>query len=355
MAARPRDRRRRDWPTGMREPRPGYFTWRHPETGAELAIGRVTLVDAKAQCMQANEYLIAKKPNLLERLTGAGNTVAMLMGEMPVSAVPNTAKSNRSLDKKIKAAVGNIMCAGLTVTHCAKIVEDEIKAGRARQALALRTRLLAICQRGMQLGWMEANVAEPTGKPKVTTKRGRLSLEMFLAVREKAPEVNEWLAGAMNVALVSGMDRDTLASLERTAVGQEVLTLNRGKTGVWIEIPLRLRLDALGMTLAEALASCRSRAISKFVVHHAKGWGNAPVGTGVHPDRITHAFAEARALAGIDGEDPPTWHEIRSLSKRLYDKQGGVDTKALLGHLTDKMSELYADSRGTEAIRVKVG
>lgn len=92
----------------------------------------------------------------------------------------------------------------------------------------------------------------------------------------------------------------------------------------------------------------------RYVIHHARRHGNAPLGSKVHPDRLSHAFAEARLLAGIDGPNPPTWHEIRSLAKRLYKEQGNVDTKALLGHKTDRMSDLYADARGAEPIRVKV-
>ena len=50
-----------------------------------------------------------------------------------------------------------------------------------------------------------------------------------------------------------------------------------------------------------------------------------------------------------DGKGAPTFHEIRSLSKRLYDEQGNVDTKALLGHRTEKMGALYADPRHFDA------
>ena len=45
----------------------------------------------------------------------------------------------------------------------------------------------------------------------------------------------------------------------------------------------------------------------------------------------------------------------RSLAKRLYTEQGGVDTKALLGHATERMSALYADPRGVEPIKVRIG
>lgn len=353
---RPRDRRRRDWPTGLREPRPGYYTWRHPD-GSEMAIGRVSLAQAKDEARQANDYVTAQKPSLLERLTGAANTVAMLLERMPEAAKSNTAKSQRSLDKKIREAFGELPCHALTVKHCADLIEGEITAGRERSSQALRSRLVAVCKRGQQLGWLEINPAEPTQTVEVKTKRARLSLEQFLAIREKAPLVNEWLAGAMTLALVCGQDRSTLSGLRRSSIGAEYLTVNRGKTGVWIEIPLSLRLEVAGVCLLEALNGCRSAVRSlkyDYVIHHAREFGNAPLGSKVHPDRMSHAFAEARDLAGITGDDPPTWHEIRSLCKRLYEKQGDVDTKALLGHRDQRTADLYANPRGSEAIRVSI-
>jgi hypothetical protein len=54
----------------------------------------------------------------------------------------------------------------------------------------------------------------------------------------------------------------------------------------------------------------------------------------------------------VDG--PHVQSEIRSLSKRLYLDQGGVDTKALLGHLTDAMADWYANSRSLEPMKVKI-
>ena len=98
----------------------------------------------------------------------------------------------------------------------------------------------------------------------------------------------------------------------------------------------------------------RTGVVSRYLVHHVSVYGNAPAGSKVHPDRISHAFTEARKLAGIPDEGAPTFHELRSLCKRLYEAQGGVDTKALLGHATEKMSALYADSRGAEVKVVKV-
>ncbi|EPE5478197.1 integrase, partial [Escherichia coli] len=44
---------------------------------------------------------------------------------------------------------------------------------------------------------------------------------------------------------------------------------------------------------------------------------------------------------------PPSFHEQRSLSERLFREQG-VDTKILLGHSNQKMTDIYNDARGKE-------
>jgi integrase len=49
--------------------------------------------------------------------------------------------------------------------------------------------------------------------------------------------------------------------------------------------------------------------------------------------------------------DPPSFHEIRSLAKRLYDAEG-VNTKDLLGHKTERMAATYADGRGYDWVTV---
>jgi hypothetical protein len=361
MSPARRSIKRRDWPRGLREPRPGYYAWQAPD-GKVWGIGAVPLEVAKQEALAANLHVAQQAANLVGRMKGAGETMADLLDLMPVSARSNTAKAARSLDKKIRTALGTKLAAGLTVRDCAELIDAEVDAGRMRSAEALRSRLVAVCKKGMAKGWMDANPAEATEKPAVTVKRGRLTLETFRAVYAKAPEVNEWLQRAMMLALVSGQDRSTISAMERSHVADGHLTTWRTKTrdtNQPVAIPLQLRLDAVGVSLAELVAH-RTGVVSRYLLHHVSPWGNAPAGSKVHPDRISHAFTEARVLAGIpdvlpDGKTAPTFHEIRSLAKRLYTAQGGVDTKALLGHADDGTAELYEDPRGAEAIRVKLG
>lgn len=360
---------RRNWPRGLYEPRPGYFVWRHPLTGQTLAVGTVPLQVAINQALLANAHVMQSAPTLVDKLEGRTETVADVLAIMPAAEKKNTAKSNRSLDKRIREKLGAIACGTLSVKHCAGLIDEVLAEGKQRLAQAVRSRLIVVCAKAMAKGWMGANPAEATEKVEVEVKRDRLSLDQFSAVLAVADQVAEWLPLAMRLALVTGQDRATIAHLKRAQIktldGGRFLVVQRSKTSdtnAPVAIPLDLALGAAGCSLADLLAH-RTGVVSPFVVHHVQPWGNAPVGSQVHPDRISHAFTEARALAGIpdtlaNGKGAPTFHEIRSLSKRLYDKQGGVDTKALLGHASDEAAALYADARGTEPvepIRVQIG
>lgn len=361
MSPARRSRRRQDWPRGLYEPRPGYFVWRHPTTGETLVVGRVPLAVARNEALAANAHVAGQRPGLLERLTGSHHTIADVLDEMPTEGAVNTLKSWRSLDKRIRCELGAKTADQLTVKDCAAVVEALVKEGKVRMAQALRSRLIAVCKRGMGLGWMESNPADATTEHRPDVKRGRLTLEAFEKIRAKAGEVSEWLELAMLLALVTGQDRSTVAAMERDHIEDGHLTVWRTKTRKTnqpVDIPLALRLEVVGLSLAD-LVQRPSPVAAKRLVHHVSPWGNAPPGSPVHPDTITRSFTAARELAGIpdampDGRLAPTFHEIRSLSKRLYERQGGVDTKALLGHSTERAADLYADPRGIEHIRVRL-
>ena len=357
MASRPRDRRRLGWPSGLYEPRPGYFVWRHPKTGKTFALGYVPLATARAEAMAANAHVLSEAPSLLDRVSGKVHTIGELLDKMPTPENQNTARTWRSQDKRIREKLGSKPCAGLTVADCASFLEEVIAEGKDRLAQALRSRLIAICKRGMGLGWMESNPAEVTEEIGAEVKRGRLTLEQFRAIHSVAGQVAEWLPRAMMLGIVTGQDVSTIAKMERSHVADGFLIVQRSKTKKTnqpVAIPLGLRLEVLGVSLAD-LVTHKTGVISKYLVHHVQPYGNAPVGANVHKDSISRRFTDARKLAGIPDEAAPTFHEIRSLCKRLYTAQGNVDTKALLGHKTDRIADLYADPRGVEPIRVSIG
>lgn len=352
MNAARRSAKRRNWPRGLYESRPGYFYWRHPLTGESLGIGRVPLAVAINEAIAANRHVESTKPGLVEKLSGAAQTVGDLLDKMPPGKTVNTAKSWKSLDKIIREAIGTLPCYSLTVAQCADLIEGIAAEGKARSAQAVRTRLGQVCRRGMRLGWMDANPVEATEDPAVTVKRQRLTLDTFRAIYAVAPKVSDWLQRAMMFGLVLGADRLTITQVQKSNVADDLLTYRRQKTGAWVAVPLALRLDAVGVSLRE-LVEWRGKVLSPYLLHHQRTQGQAAAGAPIHPDTVTDAFTQARKLAGIADEGAPTFHELRSLCKRLYEAQGGVDTKALLGHAGERVSDLYADPRGIEPVRVK--
>ena len=353
MNAARRSARRKNWPMHLYEPRPGYYTFRGPD-GKTLALGSIPLAHAIHQVVQANAYLMAQAPSLVDRLSGQTNTIADVLDKMPKAKAINTIRSQRSLDGMIRASLGNRTCLELTVAHCAEFIGAKADEGKNRSAQALRSRLIEVCRTARELGWMHDNPADVTRNPKAVVKRGRLTMDSFRAIYEQAPNVAPWLQRAMMLGLVLGADRLTISGLTRSHIADGLLTYQRQKTGAWIAVPLALRMVVVGVSLQD-LADERTGVLSPFLLHHTKAQGQAAIGDPIHPDTMSEAFTSARKLAGIADKGAPTYHELRSLCKRTYEAQGGVDTKALLGHAGERVSDLYANSRGAEPVRVKLG
>ncbi len=375
MNAAKRNARRRDWPSNLYEPRTGYYVWRHPVTHETHILGRIALAYAKNEAMRANKVVAEQTlPDLVAMISGtAGQTLGALAADMPKPEKRSTLKTFRGTDKIITdgalvddgpekkriKGLGNVLCSDLTVKHFADLLDVMVKAGRGHQAAAVRTRMVAMCVHGMRKGWIASNLADITAKPKTPVGRGRLSLEQFIAIRDVAAPW-PWLARAMNLALITGQDRSTVAAARRKHIVDEHLICHRSKTADKappLAIPLAIRLNVIGLSLDEVLRE-RTGVLSQFIIHHTERQGRAKPGDAVGTKLMTNAFTAARRLAGIpdeiDGNGAPTFHEIRSLSKRLYDAQGDVDTKVLLGHMTDAMSKLYKDTRDGAPIRVRV-
>ena len=358
MAARPRIRRRANWPENMHEPRPGYFTWRNPITKKTVVLGRMPVEQAIFEVLEANAVAknVIPTRTLAERVAVGQETVADLIAKMPTEGLqPSTIIGRRWMDKQIRAAIGDVACANLSPRHVSDMIEAIKDSGHMQKAAAIRRRLSSICKKGCSLGWMETNPVTVTERVKTKVKRQRLTLETFNAILAKAPEVSEWLENAMLLALVSGQDRSTVARWPRMSVTDGLARVRRQKTGVVIDIPVALRLDVVGLSLSDVIARCKATGVvSKYLIHHVIEHGRAPRGSHIKLNSISAKFAQARDLAGFDGDGAPSFHEIRSLSKRLYVAQGNVDTKALLGHSDEVSARLYENNRGVEPVKVRI-
>ena len=133
-----------------------------------------------------------------------------------------------------------------------------------------------------------------------------------------------------------------------------------GKTEGSTGARLRIELDG---DLPAVIARCRDGVLSPYLIHRLPEKARPrdlraktrEHHTQVLPEQLSRAFADARIEAGIDGENPPTFHEIRSLGGALLRKSGWTveQVQALMTHSEAAMTEHYLDGHEVSWTRVR--
>lgn len=350
-------------PPGLRE-RDGYYSYRNPADGKEWGIGRDRR-DAIAQAYEANAAL-RKAPSLLDRINGNGVTwdswcetfESIINGR---DLTPGTRKTNRAYLKRMRNSFDSARAArDITTAEIAAVIDVIANEGKKRTAQAFRSFLCDSFDRMIAKGIRTDNPAKVTDEISVKVKRARLSLEVFLAIYDSTEVA--WLRNAMALALVTGQDRDTCAHARFADFHDGFWWIRRKKTDANIRLPTHLRLEVFGLSLEDVVRQCRSTGIvSAHLVHQTQRAKGARLGMKMHVDAITRVFSAEIERLGLAWGDrtPPTFHEIRSLSTRLYEEQnsdstpvntittgGKVSTKNLLGHTEESTTDIYRDGRG---------
>jgi enterobacteria phage integrase len=243
---------------------------------------------------------------------------------------------------------------------------DEIEKKTPSQAVLVRSRAMMLFKAAEAKGHIELgkNPVRPTDKPKVVVARARLMFDDFRSILEKVREAADmkWLENAMLLGLVSGQRKNDIANMLFSQVHDGFLWVHQGKGKSGheskVRIPTAVYLPQFEISLDDVFKQCRDKVVSKHVIHHAWTIGRAKAGHKIMTDSISDAFMKHRDLAGVvtpEGKTPATFHEIRSLSARLYSDAYGEDfARALLGNKTGKMTALYRDSRGQDWTEVKL-
>lgn len=179
--------------------------------------------------------------------------------------------------------------------------------------------------------------------------RERLQLEAYNTTRAAAEQLPVWFPLAMDLALITGHRREDVACMQFSHIKDERLFVTQIKTGMKIALPLSLTLPDTGLKLSTVIDRCRLVSRTDFMIS-AGVRKNSPDGS-IHPDGLTKKFVAARKLAGVVFSDnPPTFHEIRSLSGRPYKAAYGKEfAQKLLGHTSEDTTNMYLDERDEKA------
>lgn len=369
MAARPRKTSRKGWPPHLyaRERETGtFYYWQHPKTGKRYSLGG-DFNKARIEAVEANvklSGLIAAK-RLIDRITDEGlMTVAEFLPDYlqivkDRGAKANTIKTLQTSLRKIEAGIGEMVMSRVTIKDMHDKITGQItEAGKDRQAGQVRSTLIDIWKEAAKRGVVQSNPAESLGVKAAKVKRERWTLETFMTVYETAQAMpDKWIANCMKLALITGQPRECLVSWEFADVKDGFLWNERGKTGARIKLPLSLTLPGIGWNLGETIKECRDSVLSRFLLHHNTPRTFAKPGDQVALNGASRGIQRARDASGLswpDGRLPPTLHEIRSLSLRLYRDEFGRDfAQALAGHKQGTTTDIYTDVRGAEWIEVR--
>lgn len=279
----------------------------------------------------------------------------------------NTLKGKYSHGNAIRRHLGAKPIAEITVKDAADMLDHYLLQDKERAAQAIRSEGIEIFKTAIAKGLVNDNPFAKTLPVEAEVHRARLVLDSFRAIHTASLQLEACYTRMIELAAVTAQRREDLSSVEfkrhrdATAwVESGALWVIQQKKKNRVCIPLTLRLEVLGLEVGEVIARCRDNVLSRYALHHTISVGNCRPGDPLHIDTMSKAFAKARDIVverdGIfwdANKTPPTLHEIRSLSERLYSAQGGIDTQALLGHRDPRTTSIYKDNRGSEWVKVK--
>ena len=278
-----------------------------------------------------------------------------------VQAKPIQGKTKANRASYIKRIVGQLgdRRVGAVRPHEIAAYIGDISAQHPHLARRMLIETRDMFREAVNYGWLDRDPTIGIRTPRVKVARLRLTLAQWRSMHTWAQQHSPpWVACMMLLALVTGQRRGDLRRMRFSDVWDEPLPsgpaphlhIEQEKTGTRIAIPLTLQLDALGLSVGDAIAQCRDYAPldddgDAYLVR--KSTLDAPVGASMSW-RFEQAREGALPPAAAGATDPPSLHECRSLAARLYDAQGVRDVQTLLGHSHASMTELYKDDRGLD-------
>lgn len=270
-----------------------------------------------------------------------------IIASRPISE--KTRANRRAHVRRILSVLGGRTISSIRPHEIARPVA-ELAAEHSYAAKRMLIEARDMFAEALNYGWVDRNPAMAVRPPRIRIARRRLTFEQWRkiyawAVAKSPP----WVPLMLLLALVTGQRRGDLRKMRLSDVWDGLLHVQQEKTGTRIAIPLGLRLDEVNLSVGVVIERCRDYAP---VEQGGDAWLLRKTTTGqlVAPS-LSWRFEQARDGAlgeHTGGGNPPSLHECRSLSERLY-REHGVDTQTLLGHSNQAMTDVYNDDRGLSA------
>lgn len=270
-----------------------------------------------------------------------------------ISSKPISAKTKANRASSLAHIVGYIGDKSISAVkpHEIAAMVLETHATHPQKAKRILIEVRDAFNEALNYGWIDRNPALSVKSPVVRVRRKRLSLDQWWAIlRYSIDHQPPWVSRMLALALITGQRRSDLVKMRFDDVWDGHLHVEQAKTGVRLALPVALSLSAIGLTLDQIIDDCRT-----YYTAGSDGYLlRKHNGNQLCDASLSARFEEAREGAiGELGPNPPSLHECRSLSERLYRAQG-INTMTLLGHKHQAMTDMYNDDRGLNGGKWKV-
>lgn len=330
--------------------RKGYYSYRNPETGIEYGIGR-NKAEAISDAIAANYQILSSKikPSLIDRISGGDTMLYEWITEYQdiLKQRDLKIKTYRSYVSKlnsIKEYIPNISMSLVTPQLISQLISEISATGKKSMAAQVRTTAIDLFREAIIKGILKDNPAEHTKPPKVQVSRARMSFSDYEAIKQEIRAYGEHYQLLMDLALLTGQRAGDILKIKRTDIKDGRLFISQEKTGIKIAIPLTLSMLKLNKTVNDIVTSPTLENGTNYLFINEKK-NNLPYIT------LFRRFSSARDNTGLKWPEktPPSFHEIRSLSARIYsDEKNSEFAKALLGHKSMRMTAVYQDERSND-------
>ncbi|ELI7923480.1 site-specific integrase [Yersinia enterocolitica] len=354
--ARNRNHERRDLPPNLYVRNNGYYSYRDPRTGKEYGLGRIKR-DAVNQAIEANLQLMDNvSARLIERISSDSAVLfhdwldhyAKIIDARGLK--PKTLKEYRCKLRTLHSTIRNVPIDSITTKDIAGVLTPYIVAGKAAMAKQTRMLLLDIFREAIAEGYISSNPVDATKNPRSEIKRSRLSLDDYKEIFKSSLKLQPWIPLSMEIALLTGQRVSDISKMKWSDIRDGMLWVEQQKSGAKLALDVNLSLNALGISFNETLIRCKSQfgGCDNLIASHNK--------LQLSTTAISRGFARARDLSGLSWDKaPPSFHELRSLSARLYTEEKGSEfVQRLLGHKSSIMTAKYQDSRSSEWVHVSI-
>lgn len=369
MTPRPRKRGSKDLPENLYPNKKGnvtYYRYRHPVTKEYIPFGKDKR-EAVEAAIHANQLLLQKN-DLLRKVIQPEDSFADYLdyffdeiiptkrvNGLPLS--PKTIDAYRLVLASIKRELGH---HGFDTIRQRDVAE--YLAGRSTSEVynKHRTMLVMVFRQAVSDEKIGENLAEKVVKRDAEkTKRATLSLEMYSQIYQHAtPAIRNAMELSLNALQrrtdIQAWRFDSLITDKDGSKYYRVIVSKTKKHGSnsFIEIPAKLPVvhsEAGAKTLEDLVRNCRDGLVCPFLVHEQperrRESKEKQHMMQLSLKQISDGFSEARDLAGIKMDHPPTFHELLALGESLRHKQGWTtkQIQKLRGHNKEKTTQDYLD------------